>query len=35
MSEVTERVRKIVVEHLGVEDEKVTEKRQLYRRPRG
>ena len=25
MSEVTERVRKIVVEHLGVEDEKVTE----------
>ena len=25
MSDVTERVKKIVVEHLGVEDEKVTE----------
>ena len=25
MSDVTERVKKIVIEHLGVEDEKVTE----------
>ena len=26
MSDITERVRKIVVEHLGVEEDKVTEK---------
>ena len=25
MSDVTERVKKVVIEHLGVEDEKVTE----------
>ena len=25
MSDVTERVKKIVIEHLGIEDEKVTE----------
>ena len=34
MSDIAERVKKIVVEHLGVEADKVTERRQLHRRPR-
>ena len=32
MSDIAERVKKIVVEHLGVEADKVTDKRQLHRR---
>ena len=32
MSDIAERVKKIVVEHLGVEAEKVTDRRQLHRR---
>ena len=32
MSDIAERVKKIVVEHLGVDETKVTEKRQLHRR---
>ena len=32
MSDVADRVRKIVVEHLGVEEDKVAEGRVLHRR---
>ena len=31
MSDVAERVKKIIVEHLGVEEAKVVEFRQLHR----
>ena len=31
MSDVAERVKKIIVEHLGVEEAKVVEIRQLHR----
>ena len=31
MSDTAERVKKIVVEHLGVDAEKVTEQRELHR----
>ncbi len=34
MSDIAERVKKIVVEHLGVEPDKVTEAGELHRRSR-